>query len=75
MDGGGIMVCGRRTARMKGFARVAVLLSTAIYAAAQETCTSVTVTGGDFPGDYELGEGDVYVGTDDSTRVLQPVVF
>ncbi|CAN0453296.1 unnamed protein product, partial [Ectocarpus sp. 12 AP-2014] len=42
-----------------------------------ETCTSVTVTGGDFPGVYELGEGssDVYVGTDDSTHVLQPVVF
>ncbi|CAN0431158.1 unnamed protein product, partial [Ectocarpus sp. 12 AP-2014] len=42
-----------------------------------ETCTSVTVTGGDFPGVYELGDGssDVYVGTDDSTHVLQPVVF
>ncbi|CAM9727234.1 unnamed protein product, partial [Ectocarpus fasciculatus] len=69
------MAGGRRAASMKGLARVAVLLSTAVYAAAQETCTSVTVTGGDFPGVYELGEDSSYVGADDSTHVLQPVVF
>lgn len=44
-----------------------------------ETCTSVTVTGGDFPGVYELGadssSSEVFVGTDDSTHILQPVVF
>eukprot|EP00903_Cladosiphon_okamuranus_P010056 g9532.t1 len=60
--------------------RAAALLSMVVYhVAAQETCTSVTVTGGDFPGVYEQGTGDSsgsFLRTaDGSTQVLQAVAF
>lgn len=40
-----------------------------------DTCSSVTVTGGDYPGVYSLGDGDTYVSNDDAARVLRPVAF
>eukprot|EP00752_Nemacystus_decipiens_P008972 g8010.t1 len=56
-----------------------LLLMVVYYVAAQETCTSVTVTGGDFPGVYEQGTDSSaggFVGTGDgSAQVLQAVTF
>lgn len=51
----------------------------AAVAAGAETCTSVTVSGGEFPGVYEQGtgssEGASFVSTDEPTQVLQAVTF
>ncbi|CAM9481873.1 unnamed protein product [Scytosiphon promiscuus] len=67
--------CGRK-ARKRRRTSLEVLLCRLLARLAKETCTSVTVSGGDSPGVYERPTGSSYfVKSDDSSHVLQPLSF